>query len=82
MVDLSDQIGSIRELIDGGSELLLSVHDALDKTHSQVSLTQVTLLAPILNPPRIFCLGVHLSMVVGEQLRHLRAPWTCDRNQR
>jgi 2-keto-4-pentenoate hydratase/2-oxohepta-3-ene-1,7-dioic acid hydratase in catechol pathway len=34
------------------------VHDALDKVHKQVSLTRVTLLAPILNPPRIFCLGL------------------------
>jgi hypothetical protein len=42
VVDLSDQIGSIQELIDGGPEFLLSVHDALDKAHSQVSLTQVT----------------------------------------
>ncbi len=58
VVDLSDQIGSIQELIDGGPEFLLSVQDALDKAHSQVSLTQVTLLAPILNPPRIFCLGL------------------------
>jgi 2-keto-4-pentenoate hydratase/2-oxohepta-3-ene-1,7-dioic acid hydratase in catechol pathway len=58
VVDLSDQIGSIQELIDGGPELLLSVHDALGKAHSQVPLTQVTLLAPILNPPRIFCLGL------------------------
>jgi 2-keto-4-pentenoate hydratase/2-oxohepta-3-ene-1,7-dioic acid hydratase in catechol pathway len=58
VVDLSDQIGSIQELIDGGPELLLSVHDALDKAHSQFSLTQITLLAPILNPPRIFCLGL------------------------
>ena len=58
VVDLSDQIGSIQELIDGGPELLLSVHDALGKAHSQVSLTQGTLLAPILNPPRIFCHGL------------------------
>jgi 2-keto-4-pentenoate hydratase/2-oxohepta-3-ene-1,7-dioic acid hydratase in catechol pathway len=58
VVDLSDQIGSIQGLIDGGPELLLSVHDALDKAHSQVSLTQLTLLAPLLNPPRIFCLGL------------------------
>jgi hypothetical protein len=38
VVDLSDQIRSIQELLDAGPELLLSVHDALDKAHSQVSL--------------------------------------------
>jgi hypothetical protein len=54
MIDLSDQAGSIRELIEGGPELLLSVQDYLRMAHSQVLLTQATLLAPILNPPRIF----------------------------
>jgi 2-keto-4-pentenoate hydratase/2-oxohepta-3-ene-1,7-dioic acid hydratase in catechol pathway len=56
VVDLSEKIGSIRELIDGGPEFLWPSYDALYKAHTQVSLTQVTLLAPILNPPRIFFL--------------------------
>jgi 2-keto-4-pentenoate hydratase/2-oxohepta-3-ene-1,7-dioic acid hydratase in catechol pathway len=58
VVDLSDQAGGIRELIEGGPELLLSVQDYLRKAHSQVSLTQVPLLAPILNLPRLFGLGL------------------------
>jgi 2-keto-4-pentenoate hydratase/2-oxohepta-3-ene-1,7-dioic acid hydratase in catechol pathway len=36
----------------------LAVQDYLWEAHSQVLLTQVTLLAPILNPPRIFGLGL------------------------
>jgi 2-keto-4-pentenoate hydratase/2-oxohepta-3-ene-1,7-dioic acid hydratase in catechol pathway len=61
VVDLSDQLSDIRELIEGGPELQQSVHEFLgflDKTHSQFSITQVTLLPPILKPPRIFCLGL------------------------
>jgi 2-keto-4-pentenoate hydratase/2-oxohepta-3-ene-1,7-dioic acid hydratase in catechol pathway len=58
VVDLSDQAGSIRELIERRPELLLSVQDYLSKAHSQVLLTQVILLAPILNPLRIFGLGL------------------------
>src|SRR5271170_1856079 len=58
VVDLSDQVGSIRELIEGGPERLLSVQDYLGKARSQILLAQVTLLAPIMNPPRIFCLGL------------------------
>jgi 2-keto-4-pentenoate hydratase/2-oxohepta-3-ene-1,7-dioic acid hydratase in catechol pathway len=57
VVDLSVRAGSIRELIEGGPELLLSVQAYLGKARSRVLLTQVTLLAPILNPPRIFGLG-------------------------
>jgi hypothetical protein len=68
VVDLSDQIGSIQEVIDGGPELLLSVHYGLDEAHSQVSLTQVTLLAPILNLPRIFAVaGLSRSRVETHQ---------------
>jgi 2-keto-4-pentenoate hydratase/2-oxohepta-3-ene-1,7-dioic acid hydratase in catechol pathway len=61
VVDLSDQVGSVRNLIEGGPELQQSVQEflgLLGKTHSQFSIAQVTLLAPILNPPRIFCLGL------------------------
>jgi 2-keto-4-pentenoate hydratase/2-oxohepta-3-ene-1,7-dioic acid hydratase in catechol pathway len=61
VVDLSDQVGCIRDLIEGGPELQQSVQEFLGflgKAHSQFSLAQVTLLAPILNPPRIFCLGL------------------------
>jgi hypothetical protein len=46
--------GTSMMLIDGRPEVLLAVHDALGKAHIHVSLTQVTLLAPILNPPGIF----------------------------
>jgi 2-keto-4-pentenoate hydratase/2-oxohepta-3-ene-1,7-dioic acid hydratase in catechol pathway len=61
VVDLSGQVGSILDLIEGGPEFQQSVHEtlgSLSKTHSQFSLAQVTLLAPILNPQRIFCLGL------------------------
>jgi 2-keto-4-pentenoate hydratase/2-oxohepta-3-ene-1,7-dioic acid hydratase in catechol pathway len=61
VVDLSDQVGSVRGLIEGGPELQQSVHEflgLLGKAHSQFSLTQVTLQPPILNPPRIFGPGL------------------------
>jgi 2-keto-4-pentenoate hydratase/2-oxohepta-3-ene-1,7-dioic acid hydratase in catechol pathway len=61
VVDLSGQVGSIRDLIEGGPELQQSVHDflgSLGKAHSQFSLARVTLLALILNPQRIFCPGL------------------------
>jgi 2-keto-4-pentenoate hydratase/2-oxohepta-3-ene-1,7-dioic acid hydratase in catechol pathway len=61
VVDLSDLVGSIRDLIEGGPDLQQSVHEFLGflgKAHSQFSLAQVTPLAPILNPHRIFCLGL------------------------
>jgi 2-keto-4-pentenoate hydratase/2-oxohepta-3-ene-1,7-dioic acid hydratase in catechol pathway len=57
VMDLSDQVRNIRELIEGGPEFLLSIREALDKRRRQIPLDQVNLLAPILNPPRIFCLG-------------------------
>ena len=58
VVDISDQVRSIRELIDAGPELLLSIREALGKKRGHTPLSQVTLLAPILSPPRIFCLGL------------------------
>jgi len=64
VVDLSDQLGDIRELIEGGPELQHSVYEFLGflgKAHSQFSPTQVSLLPPILNPPRIFCLDRNSS---------------------
>lgn len=43
---------------DRSPELLLSVQDYLGIARSQVLLAQVTLLAPIQNPPRRFYLGL------------------------
>src|ERR1700730_11067536 len=71
VVDLSDQLGDIRELIEGGPELQHSVYEFLGflgKAHSQFSLTQVTLLPPILNPPRIFCVSVWLTGTTRSKL--------------
>lgn len=58
VVDLSDEVRNIRALIDGGPELLLSIRKALGRRRGHIPLAQVTLLPPILNPPRIFCLGL------------------------
>ena len=58
VVDLSEQFGSIRDLIEGGPEFLQVVNDSLKSAPRHISLGQVTLQAPILNPPRIFCLGL------------------------
>lgn len=51
VVDLSQQFGSTLELIAGGRKP--------DDSGPRVSLAKARLLAPILHPPRIFCIGLN-----------------------
>jgi 2-keto-4-pentenoate hydratase/2-oxohepta-3-ene-1,7-dioic acid hydratase in catechol pathway len=58
IVDISDQAANIRSLIEAGPDALARLRTFLQgKTH-RTPLAQVELLAPIQNPPRIFCVGL------------------------
>jgi 2-keto-4-pentenoate hydratase/2-oxohepta-3-ene-1,7-dioic acid hydratase in catechol pathway len=58
IVDISDQVDSIKGLIEGGPDTLAGLRNSLQgKTH-RIPLARVELLAPLQNPPRIFCLGL------------------------
>jgi 2-keto-4-pentenoate hydratase/2-oxohepta-3-ene-1,7-dioic acid hydratase in catechol pathway len=58
IVDISDQVANIRSLIEAGAEALARLRTFMQgKTH-RTPLAQVELLAPIQNPPRIFCVGL------------------------
>ena len=58
IVDISDQATNIRSLIEEGPDALRRLRRFLqDRTHS-IPLARVELLAPLQNPPRIFCVGL------------------------
>src|SRR5580698_9997919 len=58
IVDISSQVPDIRTLIEEGPDALSKLRSSLDgKTH-RITLETVELLAPLPNPPRIFCLGL------------------------
>jgi 2-keto-4-pentenoate hydratase/2-oxohepta-3-ene-1,7-dioic acid hydratase in catechol pathway len=58
IVDISDQTANIRSLIEAGPDALARLGTFLQgKTHG-TRLAHVELLAPIQNPPRIFCVGL------------------------
>ena len=58
IVDISDHVANIRSLIEQGPDALGRLRNFLQgKTHS-TPLASVELLAPLQNPPRIFCLGL------------------------
>jgi 2-keto-4-pentenoate hydratase/2-oxohepta-3-ene-1,7-dioic acid hydratase in catechol pathway len=58
IVDISDQVSSIRSLIEEGPDALGRLRKFLQGRTHRVSPAQVELLAPLQNPPRIFCLGL------------------------
>jgi 2-keto-4-pentenoate hydratase/2-oxohepta-3-ene-1,7-dioic acid hydratase in catechol pathway len=58
IVDISDQVANIRSVIEKGPDALVRLRNFLQgKTH-RIPLAAVELLAPLQNPPRIFCLGL------------------------
>jgi 2-keto-4-pentenoate hydratase/2-oxohepta-3-ene-1,7-dioic acid hydratase in catechol pathway len=58
IVDISGEVDSIKSLIEGGPDALARLRNSLQgKTH-HIPLAGVELLAPLQNPPRIFCLGL------------------------
>jgi 2-keto-4-pentenoate hydratase/2-oxohepta-3-ene-1,7-dioic acid hydratase in catechol pathway len=58
IVDISDQVADIRSLIEEGQDALGRVRKFLYSTTNRIPLAQVELLAPLQNPPRIFCVGL------------------------
>jgi 2-keto-4-pentenoate hydratase/2-oxohepta-3-ene-1,7-dioic acid hydratase in catechol pathway len=58
LVDISGQVANIKSLIEEGPDALGRLRKFLQgKTH-RIPLARVELLAPLQNPPRIFCLGL------------------------
>ncbi len=58
IVDISDQVANIRSLIEEGPEALDKLQNFLQGKTRRIALAAVELLAPLPNPPRIFCLGL------------------------
>jgi len=58
IVDISGQVADIRSLIESGPHALGNLRDFLQTTTHRIPLASVELLAPLPNPPRIFCLGL------------------------
>jgi 2-keto-4-pentenoate hydratase/2-oxohepta-3-ene-1,7-dioic acid hydratase in catechol pathway len=58
IVDVSEQVSDIKTLIEGGLDALGKLQNFLQSKTHRTSLASVELLAPIPNPPRIFCLGL------------------------
>lgn len=58
VVDISDQVANIRSLIEEGPEALDKLQNFLQGKTRRIALAAVELLAPLPNPPRIFCLGL------------------------
>ena len=58
IVDISDQVPDIRSLIEQGPDALGKLRNLLRNKAHRIPLATVELLAPLQNPPRIFCLGL------------------------
>jgi 2-keto-4-pentenoate hydratase/2-oxohepta-3-ene-1,7-dioic acid hydratase in catechol pathway len=58
IVDISDRAANIRSLIEGGPDALARLRAFLQGKTPRTPLAQVELLAPIQNPPHIFCVGL------------------------
>jgi len=58
IVDISDQVVDVRSLIEEGPDALSGLRTFLQGKTRRIPLAAVELLAPLQNPPRIFCLGL------------------------
>jgi 2-keto-4-pentenoate hydratase/2-oxohepta-3-ene-1,7-dioic acid hydratase in catechol pathway len=58
IVDISDQVPDIRSLIEEGPDALGRLRTFLQGKTRRIPLAAVELLAPLQNPPHIFCLGL------------------------
>jgi 2-keto-4-pentenoate hydratase/2-oxohepta-3-ene-1,7-dioic acid hydratase in catechol pathway len=57
VVDISSRFRSVLSVIHGGAEALGAAESLI--SGSRIPLNKVTLLAPIQDPPRIFCVGLN-----------------------
>jgi 2-keto-4-pentenoate hydratase/2-oxohepta-3-ene-1,7-dioic acid hydratase in catechol pathway len=58
VIDISDQVADVRSLIEAGPDALEKLRSFMKGKTRRVPLAEVELLAPLQNPPRIFCLGL------------------------
>jgi 2-keto-4-pentenoate hydratase/2-oxohepta-3-ene-1,7-dioic acid hydratase in catechol pathway len=58
IVDISDQVANIRSLIEEGPDAPGRLRRFLQGRTHRIPLARVELLAPLQNPPRIFCVGL------------------------
>src|SRR5580658_6111273 len=58
IVDISDQVADVRSLIEEGPGALGGLRIFLQGKTRRTPLATVELLAPLQDPPRIFCLGL------------------------
>jgi 2-keto-4-pentenoate hydratase/2-oxohepta-3-ene-1,7-dioic acid hydratase in catechol pathway len=58
IVDISDQVTDIRSLIEEGPAALGRVRKVVYSRTDRIPLAQVELLAPLQDPPRIYCVGL------------------------
>jgi 2-keto-4-pentenoate hydratase/2-oxohepta-3-ene-1,7-dioic acid hydratase in catechol pathway len=58
IIDISDQVADVRSLIEEGPDALGKLRSFLKGKTRRVALAAVELLAPLQDPPRIFCLGL------------------------
>src|SRR5580658_2058391 len=58
VIDISDQVDNIRSLIEQGPDALAKLRTFLQGRTHRIPLAQAELLAPLQNPPRIFCVGL------------------------
>src|SRR5271170_2740519 len=58
VVDISDQVADARSLIEAGPDALDNLRTFLKGRTARIPLAAVELLAPLQNPPRIFCVGL------------------------
>jgi 2-keto-4-pentenoate hydratase/2-oxohepta-3-ene-1,7-dioic acid hydratase in catechol pathway len=58
IVDISDRVADIRSLIEKGPDALSGLRTFQQGKTPRIPLAAVELLAPLQNPPRIFCLGL------------------------
>lgn len=59
VVDVSSRFRSVLSIIHGGVEALNAAADLASVPSSRISLDTVRLLAPLQDPPRIFCVGLN-----------------------
>jgi 2-keto-4-pentenoate hydratase/2-oxohepta-3-ene-1,7-dioic acid hydratase in catechol pathway len=58
IVDISDHVADVRSLIEDDPDALDGVRTFLQGKTRRIRLATAELLAPLANPPRIFCLGL------------------------
>jgi 2-keto-4-pentenoate hydratase/2-oxohepta-3-ene-1,7-dioic acid hydratase in catechol pathway len=59
IADVSSRFRSVLSMIHGGAEALSAAANLASTANARIPLDQVRLLAPLQDPPRIFCVGLN-----------------------